>query len=192
LAFLSTDLLAKVAEFTVWVPIKDLHVQSPLRLGPAELREISAKDVDLFLVEARKPEVRDEMLRKLSMYRGHAAMIFQIKAERDFAYEKACVLAERILSTLCVFSPSSTIGATHMSTSLWGSERRPQAAAIFLSKDGWQGMTEGARGSRPEVLSLSDGLVARNKVFFRHIHALLSSEDSNQFASEIIDALTIY
>jgi hypothetical protein len=101
--------------FEIWVPLANLALESEIRFGHVRVRPLSAAILDAWFAEARDGKMPEELesldqgLAKLrSEIQGLAAVYIAVRAERQFAVEKALEKAEEVAAAFRLFHPANS------------------------------------------------------------------------------------
>ena len=189
--FLATTLSAEVAQISVWVPLEQLHVQDPIRLGRSELRPVT--HAFLANMVAKAPvEYREQMAARLKRYSGAAALVVDCESSPDKAREAALNVVERTLGVLSLLSPGALHASEASGVCLWGSHRRQSASTFEIRADGHSSSWEGATAPFPGSEVFDRTRAVEFEPILKSLHELLSADGKTAFAEKVLDALSVY
>jgi hypothetical protein len=149
-----TDFLLKratdmVEPSIIWVPIAFLEVEHEFEFGPVKLAPISAKMLDTrerMLIEGspnHADQIRALFAKKRQRYQGLAAVVVDIEAVKDYAFNRAVELAEAVVGLLRLYSAAACVPWLTCPCAVIGTEYVPNTTAISY-KDGSFMMRESA------------------------------------------------
>jgi hypothetical protein len=201
-----------IRKFTVWAPIAHLDVEAPFNFGPAQIAPITTAMFDNLENKSveNSPQHADNIKAHFSKLRktmqGRAAVVLEIEAERDYAYEKGWMIAADVVGLLRFLSPSSFRFWIVCPNALLGAELIPKAHALLLEDDGsfsakskivpkdiafWRLSASEIAAMQNTGLSELGGLVSENQLnqFQQRLRACILAYTKGTTFSDVADRL---
>lgn len=189
-----------VVQFTSWIPVANLEIETAFPLGYAELRPVSPSVIDAWAkrtssVPEEHREGASQLFSKIrSRFQGRAAVVTSVEAEPKRAFEAAVELAETATSLLGIFSVGTLLPDVKCISRISGSEVISKATVISNPDGDAFHMTE-------SILDLASAqawrlgyreIIEMRKSGLDAISGLLLDNEPNDFKRAILNALLIY
>jgi len=140
--FLEAKFAKAVHSFVVWIPMENLEVQESFDLGPVRIDTITKEMLDQQEASARigpaanyTPELQQFYEKLRGDVQGSAAIVVSLRAEANYAFDRAVAIAESAIGLLRCFLPGSLAAYTFIPTAVTGSEYLPRAMG-FIYREG--------------------------------------------------------
>lgn len=191
-----------IKTFTVWTPIANLIVQTPIRFGSSTIQTLPATTVQQW--EANSLSKIDDVNREFvagyfakvkKFFQGYAAFVSTVLAEPSRVEEYAYEEADRALALLGVFSGAALHPNAKCPFSMRGTWSVPGATFILENEGSIHGIRSGVRGhvSGMLILRWSDADIERLRSHgLETASALLALTKLNDFQAAILNALFLY
>ncbi len=190
-----------IVEAEIWIPISNLHLERPFKLGSVTFKVITKDFMDDY-EESVKSRIIDPTVikdvearfeRKRAEIQNRAVAILWTEAEKGHAYDIALEQTERAMSILRFFSPTNLV-PTQICYSAPLEKQHLDGDVYMVVKDGKvlqevSGTSD--RSFRPWVLRSND-LIEYMKTGLETLSKLLLREKLTDFQEKLLESLFIY
>lgn len=191
----------KIEEIEIWIPISNLHIQSPFKLGEITFQCITKNFMDGYENQLKKTFTEPNDLirfehhfeRKRSKFQNLGVATMKIEAELEQAYELVLQETEKSLSILRVFSPAN-LYPTKICYVAPIEKQHMDGRVFFAVKDGKiTNETSGFSDKSIDHWNLSDfDLQEYSKIGLGYLGSLLNKKDLTDFQEKLLESLFIY
>ncbi len=189
-----------VRPLTIVIPVYELGLESPRRIGNVELRPIEAEQIEAWmrqLVEQR-PDfannvhyVRERWSKRMQ---GRASSLFTVEAEPRRARELAMTETERSLAALRLFSPGNLHPTARSLCVPWGRQHLLSEFVIWIDQGAKIESEEGisARGGPPFWLVPDDTFDFFWQNGLQELSNLLAADSRSALEEDLLKGLLVY
>ncbi|HEX9942704.1 MAG TPA: hypothetical protein VGG03_11850 [Thermoanaerobaculia bacterium] len=188
-----------VTLFQIWVPLANLALEHEIRLGPVRVRPISREQLDSWYTEVREGktpddlEILDQVLEKeRAKLQGLAAACITLRAERQFAVDKALEKAEEVAACFRLFHPANSQPRAAFYCRALGRENQESYSVLVVKNDKYEGRTDHMIPPYPVIWALSSEQLTALEEDLNLIRALLAVGQKTEFQQEALDAVLLY
>ena len=191
----------KIEEIDIWIPISNLHIQSPFKIGDITFQLITKKFMDAYENQLKKAFTDPKDLirfehhfeRKRSKFQNLAVATMKIEAEIEHAYELVLQETEKSLSVLRLFSPANLYPTKICYIA--PIEKQHKDGRVFFAIKGGKitNETSGFSDKSIDHWNLTDSdLHEYAKIGLGFLGSLLNKKDSTDFQEKLLESLFIY
>jgi hypothetical protein len=188
-----------VADHEILIPIFDLFIESPIRIGGVLLRTIEEDEIESWTrhLSDQHPEYQqsftreaDELKRELQ---GKAAAEVRIRAEPIRAHEAARQAAEDAVSLLRIYSQGMLEPRIRSYCTLRGSENVQRSTHVVIREGKYVGRTQILLAPLGTIWMVSrEHAVWMMQAGLSHMSKMLSSSSRTAFQEKLLEALLTY
>jgi hypothetical protein len=190
-----------ISDISVWIPISNLCIQEPFRIGKVIFRPITRDLVDKWAQQriGDVPQDRKELMREffeknIRPFQGYAAATLTVTAERERAKELIIEEANRALCFLRIFTGAVLHPQIISSCGLWGTAHIEGVEILYLrDSEDYDGIAKETLEPFPKPEIFNKEII--NKIFqvgLGTIDRLLNSNSLSAFQNDVLDALMLY
>jgi len=190
---------AAVTFFEVWVPLANLAIEHEVRLGPVRVTPISKERLDGWFAEVRKDKTPDELPRidqalekERAKVQGLAAACITLRAERQFAVDKALEKSDDVAACFRLFHIANSQPRAAFYCRALGRENPESYSVFILKEDNYLGRTGHMIPPYPDIWELSSERLAILEDDLNSFRGLLAVGQKTEFQKEALDAILLY
>lgn len=190
-----------ISDISVWIPISNLCIQEPFRIGKVIFRPITRELIDKWeqqrignLTQDEKEVMKELFEKNIRPFQGFAAATLKVTAERKRAKELIIEEANRALCFLRIFTGAALDPQIISFYGLWGTARIDTVDILYLKdREDYNGIAKETIGPPPKAKILNKEII--NKIFLiglGTIDRLLNNNSLSAFQNDVLDALMLY
>lgn len=199
--YLQREVNSKVKKTTAWVPVANLEVEASFSISKSEIRPFSKEIINGWIAKATpedgeiKEEIKEYFERVREDCQGLAAIVMEIEAEPEYAFEYATEEAEQVTSILGIFSHATLLPDVKCVSRIKGSERVAQAQVFFESAQGQCSSSKVAIIDRGVIHNwrISQNMISEIKqIGLDNLSRLFAAKDLNSFQESVLNSALLY
>jgi hypothetical protein len=182
----------------VWVPLANLALESEIRLEPVRVRPITKETVDGWFAMVREATKQDSLARleqileaERAKIQGLSAAYIALRAERQFAVDKAIERAEEVAAFFRLLHPANSEPRAAFYCRALGREPLDSYSVIVVEDGIFQGRSAQAVPPDPALWAISNEQLGLLEETFCHIRGL-SVGVRTDFQKDALDAILLY
>lgn len=190
-----------ISDISVWIPISNLCIQEPFRIGKVIFRPITRELIDKWaqqrigdVPQDRKEVMKEFFEKNIRPFQGYAAATLKVTAERERAKELIIEEANRALCFLRIFTGAALNPQIISFYGLWGTAHIDTVDILYLKdREDYNGIKKETIGPPPKAEILNKEII--NKIFLiglGTIDRLLNSNSLSAFQNDVLGALMLY
>ncbi len=183
----------------IWIPIIDLHLESPLSIGRVRLQEIQEEEIqkwsEHYRCEADSPtDPRQELLgRKGKIIQGHTASVFCATADPRRAEELALTETEQALAVILLFDPVLRSPRHTTACRILGRDQRPHNALLLVEGGLLTQWHEEVTNNQGAPLALGNAQIENIRATgLGRVHEILIAPKRTGFEGRVLTSLRMF